>query len=165
MQNILITPRINEPGASRVKKLTTLPPGEVQHTPCALLSPSRERTVLCTWRVFESYSPAWAGGCYGPELNMPMWALWYNASAITARRELAVPALPPQGHIHTQKPAAVPDDSNTEQSTTDLRGCRKHNGIPLQPVILFMPFLHEILLKNPTTIITNKATNMKTNKR
>lgn len=106
-------------------------PGEVQPTRCALLSPSRERTVLFPWRGFESYSPAWAGGCRGPELN---------PAQCEPSGTIPQPSRPgehwlcqlchPRATDTSQKPAVVPDGSSTEQSTTDLRARMKHNGLP-----------------------------------
>lgn len=125
-------------------------PEEVQPTPCALLAPGGERTASFTWSGLESYGPAWAGGCRAPELTLPQCEPSASIPQPSQPGEQRLCQLcHPRATATSQKPAAGPDGSNTEQSTTDLRACVKHNGLPSQPVILFMPFLHENLLKKP----------------
>lgn len=73
------------------------------HTLCSALSQQRENSVIPMEGVWELQP------CLGRRVPWswaepgPVWALWHNPSAITARRALAVPALPPQGHGHLPK--------------------------------------------------------------
>lgn len=150
MQNLLNLLRINELEAthlweSRRKKISMFPPEQVQLIPCALLSSSRMRTSLFSWRGLESYSPLWQED--GTVLR------WTGPrSKLTG----AAAATGPQADAHPCHRAAtcpswklpmVPDGSRTPQSTTDLSQCIKCNGLSLQPVILFISLLHENLLK------------------
>lgn len=120
---------------------------------CSALS-SRERTVSFTWRGFGSHSLL---GQQGAVVLSWMCPSESPVAQPLSHRAGGAPAVPPP------KPSSAWWQQHWAKHSW-FKGCMKHNRLPSQPVILFMPFLHENLL-NPTTIMTNKGTNMKTNKR
>lgn len=109
MQNLLIMARINEPETTSLEKMgKRWPPlpGEAQATP-ALLSPA-ERTALFIWRALESRSPAQAGRCHGPELNVPQWEPCATIPQPQGQESTSCASCAPQGHGHHPKSRGSP---------------------------------------------------------